>query len=397
MNRGQIIPKDKDIPHKKYLVRVYVGRDDQGKRKYHSETVTGTISQARARLNEMLGKIATSSFVVPSKQSLAAYLDTWLTNKRDLEARTRRDYRDWMERRVIPFIGMKKLGKLTKLDIQTLYGSLSSDHKLSKRTITYIHSILRQALAAAVEEGMIAKNPCDGAQSAIPKTGGAKTHIKALTFEQTNEIIEKTKDEKHGWLWRLSLTTGIRPQEALALKWSDLVGNALTINRAIVRMPKGAWEVREFHTKRQSSRRKIMLSDETVAALLEHQKQQRVEMMKTGVRTEYMRSTKTGGFCSPRHGREDWKDMLKRHGFPDCRWYDARHTHLTHLLSSGVNAKAVAARAGQSNPTVLLNTYAHVLDEVAVESANIVERRLKEAQNARIDRAGSGLALAAGK
>jgi hypothetical protein len=36
MNRGQIIPKDRDIPHKKFLVRVYVGRDDTGKRKYHS-------------------------------------------------------------------------------------------------------------------------------------------------------------------------------------------------------------------------------------------------------------------------------------------------------------------------------------------------------------------------
>src|SRR4051812_29805294 len=115
MNRGQIIPKDRDIPHKKFLVRVYVGRDDAGKRKYHSETVTGTISQAKLKLNELLGGIATGAFVSPSKMSLSAYLEHWLTNKRDVEERTARDYRDWMTRCVIPTLGTVKLGKLTKL------------------------------------------------------------------------------------------------------------------------------------------------------------------------------------------------------------------------------------------------------------------------------------------
>jgi hypothetical protein len=50
-----------------------------------------------------------------------------------------------MTRCVIPTLGTVKLGKLTKLHIQRLYGSLSSDHEYSKRTITYIHQILSQA------------------------------------------------------------------------------------------------------------------------------------------------------------------------------------------------------------------------------------------------------------
>jgi integrase len=70
--------------------------------------------------------------------------------------------------------------------------------------------------------------------------------------------------------------------------------------------------------------------------------------------------------------------MIKKLGLANCRLYDTRHTHLTQLLSSGINAKAVAARAGHANATVLLTTYAHVLPETAVDAANIIERRMAQ-------------------
>ena len=42
-------------------------------------------------------------------------------------------------------------------------------------------------------------------------------------------------------------------------------------------------------------------------------------------------------------------------------FHGLRHTHITHLLRSGVPVHVVSARAGHANPTVTLNIYAHLL------------------------------------
>ena len=393
MTRGQIIPKDRDIPHKKFLVRVYIGRDEQGKRKYHSEIVNGTISDAKKKLTALLNGIDTSSFVSPSKMTLSSYLTQWLDNKRDIEKRTGAEYRHWMQKHVIPNLGSIKLGKLAKLHVQQLYGSLSSDHNLSNRSITLIHSILRQALDAAVQDKLIALNPTLGARASIPKVDEEKVDMVCLSFEQTHSLIEKTKDDQWGALWRLLLTTGLRQQEALALKWDDITKREgvtyLTINRTLKQTEKpGVYIAREFAAKNATSRRLIVLSEETAAALQVHRKRQLEEMLKAGPKMKregWVFVARDGSFFNPRNARHQWHKMIAALGLPKCRLHDTRHTHITHLLSSGVNPKAVAARSGHANPTVLLKTYAHVLPEVALDAANIVERRITNAGRPAVD------------
>ena len=56
-----------------------------------------------------------------------------------------------------------------------------------------------------------------------------------------------------------------------------------------------------------------------------------------------------------------------------------RHTQITHLLRDGVPVHVVSARAGHSNPTITLNTYAHLLggdDDRAAEQAEAMIRRV---------------------
>ena len=60
------------------------------------------------------------------------------------------------------------------------------------------------------------------------------------------------------------------------------------------------------------------------------------------------------------------------------RFHDLRHTHLTHLLRNGVAVHVVAARAGHSNPTITLTTYAHLIggdDDRAAEQAEAMLKR----------------------
>lgn len=77
--RGQVIERG----DRRWLVRVYLGRGSDGKRRYSAKTVIGTYAQAEQRLTKMLRDIDTREFIEPSKRTLAQYSVEWLeTTKR---------------------------------------------------------------------------------------------------------------------------------------------------------------------------------------------------------------------------------------------------------------------------------------------------------------------------
>jgi len=68
--RGQLIPRGE----KKWLVRVYLGRDAQGKRQYSAKTVEGTANEARQELTKMLRDADTKTLVRRSTETFSGYL-----------------------------------------------------------------------------------------------------------------------------------------------------------------------------------------------------------------------------------------------------------------------------------------------------------------------------------
>jgi len=60
-------------------------------------------------------------------------------------------------------------------------------------------------------------------------------------------------------------------------------------------------------------------------------------------------------------------------------FHGLRHTHITHLLRSGVPVHVVSARAGHANPTVTLNIYAHLLPGQQEQAANVFDVTLRAA------------------
>jgi integrase len=58
-------------------------------------------------------------------------------------------------------------------------------------------------------------------------------------------------------------------------------------------------------------------------------------------------------------------------------FHGLRHTHITHLLRSGVPVHVVSERAGHANPTVTLNIYAHLLPGQQEHAANVFDVSLR--------------------
>ena len=71
---GQIAKRGKD----KWLVRVYLGEDTNGKRQYHSKIVNGKKSDADGELIELLRQNSLGLLSDARNQTLSEYLDIWL-------------------------------------------------------------------------------------------------------------------------------------------------------------------------------------------------------------------------------------------------------------------------------------------------------------------------------
>ena len=69
--RGQMIPRG----DRKWLLRVFLGRDADGRNRYASKTVTATTAQAQQELTKLLRESDTKSLARPTKYTLAEYVE----------------------------------------------------------------------------------------------------------------------------------------------------------------------------------------------------------------------------------------------------------------------------------------------------------------------------------
>lgn len=354
-NRGQIIPKG----DRKWLVRVYKGRTPAGKRQYIGKMIGGTFKQAEKELTALLNRANTGQCVVPSKQTVQEYVELWLSGKSNLSAKTAADYAHRMKMDVYPIIGTMTLGSVTALHIESLYGSLQSERSLSPRTIAYTHRILHQAFRQAVKRKLILDDPTeDVSRPKIPKSD-----ITVPTPAEVSTLLAKAEGSKWYPLWSLLLGVGLRPQEALALKWADLEGDTLKVRRAVKELGKGKKAVSE-ELKTESSIRTVTLPTDTLNALQTHKARQAREIMQAGStfkRNDFIFAGRTGLPLDIKTVRLHWYRACTAAGLPERMLYNTRHTSISHLLAAGANVKAVAERHGHADASMTLRVYAHTL------------------------------------
>lgn len=194
----------------KWLLSVYLGRNGQGKKKYHSKTFEGTTSQARKALTALQGERDSETLLVDaSKEKLADYLARWMDKKRDrLTERTLDDYQYRIGKHINPVIGHLTLNRNTPALLETvLYAGL----KYRPRTVRYAHQILHAALKQAVRCGLLRVNPCENLERpGTPR--GKKRSKEVLSEQQTALFLETVKGDRHAALWTLMLTSALRPR-----------------------------------------------------------------------------------------------------------------------------------------------------------------------------------------
>lgn len=364
---GQIVKRGE----RNFIVRVFIGRDATGTRKYMNQTVKGTKKAAQALLNRLLREQDTGVLVEPARMSLDEYLDHWLSTsvKPRVRTRTLRNYTDTLRLYVRPRIGSRRLGDIKAVDIQAVYSEMQENGLSSMVRLT--HTLLKGSLTQAVKWQMIARNPADYVD--LPKrkpTGKAR----ALSKSEVESFLGATARSKWHVFFHLMVATGLRPSEALALTWKDidLGKGTLTVQHSLGWL-KGEKRFVLNDPKTASSRRTLPLPYGLVKLLSEHMTAQ----FDIGF-TDLVFTTRAG---TPSHQRvivqEAFKPALERAGLPkETRLYDLRHTHATLLLLAGVHPKVVSERLGHASVAITLDVYSHVLPNMQQEAAERLEAML---------------------
>src|ERR1044072_5158098 len=104
-----------------------------------------------------------------------------------------------------------------------------------------------------------------------------------MTPEESKRFLVALESHRYTALFSLALSTVMRPEEYLGLRWTDIdfAKSSVTVQRALVwRTKGGGWYFTEPKTSR--SRRTIPLPASMVLTLTEHKRHPSVERLRLG-------------------------------------------------------------------------------------------------------------------
>ncbi|MEW8958893.1 MAG: site-specific integrase [Moorella sp. (in: firmicutes)] len=337
---------------------------------YYGKTkkeVFDKLAKAKAELQQ-------GTFVEPTRVTFGEWLQVWLEEYKKPAVRpsTWVSYEQTIRNHIQPSLGHILLQQLKPHQLQRLYNQKLAEG-LSNRTVRLIHVVAHAALKQAVKNGLIARNVAE----ATSPPGVKKREIRVLTLEEQHRFLEAAKGERLYTAFLLALASGVRLGELLGLRWQDVnwERGGISVNQALQRVrgkPGEKSRLDFLPPKTSAGRRFIPLPEEAIKALKRWKVFQTEERLKAGPLYEdngLVFTTEIGKPIDPRNLLRTFYCIVKRAGMEHFNFHALRHTFATRLLELGEHPKVVQELLGDSQITVVLDTYSHVLPTIKEQAA----------------------------
>jgi integrase len=161
-------------------------------------------------------------------------------------------YKGIIDNYLIPTFGSASLRDLTQLALQKyILGFQIKEHEesenrndrkdgsqkgLSRESVDKIRDVLSSILGSAVKYGFLVKNPAEGVHVA-PAKRGTRRHKPFIRPQQFAALVELIQ-EPYAAMVFVAVYTGLRISELVALRWSDIHEQSITIDERFCR---GDW------------------------------------------------------------------------------------------------------------------------------------------------------------
>lgn len=303
---------------------------------------------AEQKLNRVL-VLSADGLMSADDLTFAEWSDFWLSSKRSIRERTRKQY-EFNIARAIGFFGQVRLSKLGPGHLESMYGSLL-DSGLSPTTVHSLHVIVGNCLRAAHHKGFVGRDIKGMADA--PSAQKRKPVI--LSRKQWKLLIDESAKSPAGLVVEYTLKTGQRINvEALSTLWAqiDFENHCVTVSAS----------------KTAAGEGRVIPLD---AALVSRLKSLQAAHSEKQLATKGKWNRTDLVFCTANGNRQSYQNlqrrvlepMLVRVGLPRLSWHHLRYNCGSYLLSEGVPIPTVSKILGHAHPGITLSIYARELEE----------------------------------
>lgn len=328
----------------------------------------------------------------------------YLENKNNLKTTTKGMYVFNFKRYIVDTFGKRKITEVKYSDVVTFYFYMLKEGGYSGSIVDHVHCLLHPAFQMAVRDGLIMRNPTEGAMAEVK---ASKYYVvekrEALTKEEQKAFMDylKSNREYAGWvpIITILLGTGMRIGECLGLTWDDLnfEERTISVNHALNDRPDehGSTYKRIETPKTKAGTRIIPMVDEVFDAFLDEYQFQKCLgfceeeidgysgfVFSTTTHTVYLpgavnhaihRATKN--YNKKEKMRADYEEREPLI-LPDFSAHNLRHTFCTRLCENDVNIKVIQTVMGHSDITTTMNIYADCHKEKKKEALDSLKGKL---------------------
>jgi integrase len=296
------------------------------------------------------GQLGAHAPAEPSRDALASWLTRYWDRESTNWAQSTRMYRAHIiDKWVTPFIGGVRLRDLGNARVRTWLAEIV-ETGCTPGQRNHALRVLSAALGVAVQDGLIPANPCAGIRRA-PHT---PARPRALTPMEIEAIRAQMPTPRDALLVSILGYAGLRPEEVVPLRWSDVAAGVIVVDRAFT--------YGELKGTKTGARRAV----EIAAPLADDLAAIRPAAPADG---ELIAPNRTGGFL-------DWRNWRNRVWNPACAAagakatpYDLRHSFASLLIHEGRNPLLVSAAMGHASGRLIWSTYGHVFDAARLAAA----------------------------
>lgn len=310
-------------------------------------------------------------------------VDSWFAQKKnELKESTYRQIEVIVRLHIKPGFKNKRVMKIRRSDIkQWIQGYVNkTDEKGNSKysfgsCLKYL-SIMKSIFHYAVHElEVLEKSPADRLRVPVKDATKKIEKVKYFSLSELNKLLDFMKDYKHQryedypiyyMLMYFLSETGLRISEALALRWTDIKYNQLTVERQTSRDDNNKLKLTTL--KNTSSYRTIGLEDELVKELKKFKAIQNELIL--GSPTFHRNGdgiifqNYLGNYLTPSTVRDSIKDYCEKTGVEYKGTHGFRHTHAVLLLESGASLVFVSKRLGHKTIKTTADTYLDITQKI---------------------------------
>ncbi len=313
-----------------------------------------TAEQAREEAKIILGEVAKGndpSLESRNKKLVPTFLE-FSQEYLDLYAKGIKKEKGYKEDQRLLKLSMKHIGsktiqEITTKDIYLLHRELKETPYQANR----VRALLSKMFNLAIQWGWRSDNPVKG----IDKYHEHKKNrwLNNEEMQRLWSVLEKHPNRGVANVIRLLLLTGARRNEMLTATWDQFD------------LERGVW-TKPAHATKQNRMEHLPLSLQALEIL---------KNMQHISHTNFLFPGKISGKPLQEINKA-WGTIRKKAGLLDVRLHDLRHTHASHLVSSGLSLSIVGKLLGHTQASTT-QRYAHLADEPLREATSLFGNKIK--------------------